>query len=252
MVRNALESIKNLDYSNWELAFIDDGSILPGKPIVEEILAEHLEKVVFINTGDSIEDKIRRGGSRIGSYMNSAVKSSDADLAIMLCDDDSLVPDYFTNLDKWFTEHPTSMYCYSHVILFDPFKEKPVRETFETDEIIWAGHKQNRYKNRYNKTRRLNPANSLDSSQVAWRTSCNTKGRLRFPSPKTCNLDSSFYAGLRLKYGQVSFSGFIGQYKGYHVDNLCLKDQAIRSAHPKKRNSIIFSIKDVSDDCEIS
>jgi len=40
MVRNALKSIKDLNYKNWELVFIDDGSKEPGRPIVEEILAE--------------------------------------------------------------------------------------------------------------------------------------------------------------------------------------------------------------------
>ena len=183
--------------------------------------------------------------------MNRSLKNSNADLAVMLCDDDALVSDYFTNLNKWFTDHPTSMFCYSHVILFNPFKEKPNKEDFKDDEFVWAGHKQGRYKNRFNKKRNINPSNSLDSSQVAWRTQCNKKDKISFPFPQTANLDSKFYAGLFSKYGQAKFSGFVGQYKGYHLDNLCLRDQQIRSAHPKNRNTIIFSVKDVSNDCDM-
>lgn len=249
MVRNALESIKNLDYENWELAFIDDGSLSPGKPIVEEILKDHLNKITCINTEDSIADKSLRGGSNIGLYMNQAVESSDADISIMLCDDDALVFDYFSNLDRWFTDNPEKKYCYSHVILFDPFLEKPDKESFNTDEIVWTGHKQKRYKNRYNKTKRHNPENSLDSSQVAWRIS-NKEKHISFPFPQTANLDATFYSKLNATYGPAVFSGFTGQYKGHHKDNLCLRDQEAKGLSSKNKSSTIFSIKDLSSVCE--
>jgi len=248
MVRNTLESIKNINYDNWELVFIDDGSEEPGRPIVEEILADELQKISFI-TGDPVEKKIAQGGSRIGEFMNTAIKNSEAELAIILCDDDALLPDYLTELNRWFIGNPHKMYCYSHIILFDPFKEKPDKKFFEKDEILWQGCIQNRYRNRYNKTRPVNPSGSLDSSQVAWRLSCNKKDGIWFHSPQTCSIDAKFYEGLKRHYGQAMFSGFIGQYKGHHIDNLSTREERTRLTKRQHKNKIIFSVQDLGDAC---
>lgn len=239
MVKNALTSVKNQHYTDWHLSFIDDGSKHSGKTVVDDVLADSLEQITYYNTGDSIETK-RVHGSRIGEYMNTAIQYCKADIAIMLCDDDALLPDYLSNLNRWFTEHPDKQYCYSHVILYDPFIEKP--GFFEKDTIDWMGHPQNRHRNRYNKRKRLNPANSLDSSQVAWKTQCNLEDGIWFPSPQTANLDAVFYDKLNRQYGPVDFSGFIGQYKGYHRDNLCIKNDKY-----SKRD--LYKIEDLSKDC---
>src|SRR5438105_2894834 len=95
LVRNALRSVLAADahHPDWELAFIDDGSPTPGEPAAREVLAGHPGKVRFHNTGDSAGDK-RENGCRIGAFMNRAVRESDADLGVMLCDDDMLYPTY--------------------------------------------------------------------------------------------------------------------------------------------------------------
>jgi glycosyltransferase involved in cell wall biosynthesis len=233
MVRNALNSIRDLEYDDWHLAFIDDGSRKPGRPLVEEILKDHLSRVTFYNTGHTPEDKNRQGGSVVGAVMNKAVGESDAEMAIMLCDDDALLPTYFSNLKKWATTYPDRHYCYSHVILYDPFKEKPHQDLSSVllRKIDPLTHKFNRRKNWFNKTTQMYPEAKLDASQVAWRTYCNDKAH--FESPRTCHLDSAFYKQLGEFYGQILFSGFYGQYKGMHDNTLSIRDEASRNTKGK-------------------
>lgn len=246
MVTNALESIKRLNYDDWELAFIDDGSTKPGKPIAESVLKDHLDKVTFYTTGHSIDDKNRQGGSMIGALMNKAVNQSQAEIAFMLCDDDAVHVDYLANLKTWAEQNPDEHYCYSHVILFDPFQEKPYEEFASPTLVRQVNHltiKFNREKNWFNKTQLLYPEAKLDASQIAWRTYCNKKAH--FPVRRTCHLDSYFYKELGRHYGQVKFSGFFGQYKGLHDDTLSIRDEASRSGS-KKRN-IIYKVKDLDN-----
>ena len=102
MVRFALESIKMQSYKNWELVFVDDGSDIPGRPIVEEILRDDLDKIKFYNTNHSVKDKINQGGSIFGYYWTQAMYESNADISIMLCDDDGIFPDALENLSNYY------------------------------------------------------------------------------------------------------------------------------------------------------
>jgi glycosyltransferase involved in cell wall biosynthesis len=219
MVRNALHSIKNSSYKNWELAFIDDGSQQPGQPLVEEILAGCLDKIKFHQTGDSEKEKRARGGSRIGQFMNQAIEESEAETALMLCDDDALYSNYLQNLATWFEDHPREVYCHSHVTLFNPFKELPLKDKLHRRKIRYEHQMQDRNKHHLNKSRKIIPLKKVDASQVAWRTLCNKDG-IWFDSPKTANLDANFYHRMGEKYGKCSFSGFFGQYKGVYNGQL--------------------------------
>ena len=103
MVLNALTSINKLSYKNIEIAFIDDGSDHPGEPVAREHLKPSiLKKVKFYNTNDTIKQKIDRGGSEFGKLANEAVKNSDADIVLMLCDDDALFSDYLDYLNRFY------------------------------------------------------------------------------------------------------------------------------------------------------
>lgn len=241
LVKNALTSITNLDYDNWRLAFIDDGSKTPGKPIAEKILKDHLDKVDFYNTGLTIDDKVRRGGSSIGEVMNSILDTTKSEIAIMLCDDDALVPDYFNNLSRWAQKNPTLNYCYSHVILYDPSVETydQAVTTHLTRRVNSKTHKFSRKRNWFNKTQELYPEAKLDASQVAWRTSCNELAK--FPTNQTCHLDSKFYKAMGEHFGRIKYSGFFGQFKGLHDDTLSIRDEAAR--HSKKYN-LIYKVKE--------
>ena len=121
IVKNALYSLNELDYTNFEVAFIDDGSKNPGKSVAEEILKpDILSRVTFYNTNDSVEKKIDQGGSVFGKLANDAIKNSDAEYSIMLCDDDALVSDYLLYLNEYFQLNDFVTYCFSKVYFFNP------------------------------------------------------------------------------------------------------------------------------------
>lgn len=200
---NALESIKNLDYDNWELVFIDDGSIpeSEGENIVKEHLKDYLHKIKFYYINDSVEQKIIQGGSRHGEYMNKAILESDSDAVIILCDDDALISNYLTNLNNYFNTFVDKNYCYSHVIVFNPLTENP----FEKKK---TEHWTNRFGD-------INPVCNVDSAQVVYRTKCIKEDGLRYLSPQTKNLDAEMFKLLVNKYGLCSYTGFDSQYKAY-------------------------------------
>ena len=200
MVQNALRSILDSDYKNWELAFIDDSSPTPGRPVCEDLLKDHLDQVKFYNTNMTPEEKKSSNGM-VGQTMNKAVQESDADVAIMLCDDDALCPDYLKNLNDFFESNPDALACYSHVFRFNP--------AFENIEFVRKIYEETAY------TADIRLAGSVDASQVAWRTSVHDKN-VWFEEKRTKYLDYQFYTQLDEMIKGVPFSGFFAQYKGVH------------------------------------
>lgn len=208
MVRLPLESIRNQSYKNWHLAFVDDGSDIIGRPIVEEILADDLDKVTFYNTGTSRYEKELMGGSIFGSYWNLAMKNSDADIAIMLCDDDALYDDYLEKLAEYYTNNPDVIYSYGHLSVFNPLEHLSL-DTVTTNTNFHLNLEGD-----------ICPVSSVDASQVSWRLpEINARG-IEFPYPQTINLDESFYRILFDQLGACKFNGLITQYKGWHTDQM--------------------------------
>jgi hypothetical protein len=213
LVRNALNSIlkANEYHQNWELAFGDDGSHIPGRPIVEEVLKDHLNKVRFYQSDMKFEDKIEQG-LILGRMANVAMENSDADVAIILCDDDELVPTYLRGLSEYFSSHPKILYCYSKIHLYNPF----YNTSASVDNSVVG-----RYNN-YNGP--IDPVGKVDASQVAWRLACCKKRGAWFAEstklvegrPWTKDTDKSFFENLYSKCGEAHFSGLVGQYKGIH------------------------------------
>lgn len=210
MVRNALNSIKEMEYDNWELAFIDDGSEVPGEPIVREILGDHIDNVKFTRAETTMAQRFDPG-SPIGLYINDAVMASTADVAVLVCDDDALLPNYFSNLNKWFSENPNEVWGYCHVVTFDPS-----REDYHTLPKIARpiGTDINSH------TTRIAPSCAVDSSQVAYRTRCIKDEGIRWIYPQTGCLDANFYEKMYAQYGLCPFMGFVGQYKAYFQDQM--------------------------------
>lgn len=222
MVRNALESIllANDHYTNWVLGFNDDGSDQPGRPVVEEVLKDHLNKVEFFRTDYTWRDKVKAGGSLVGAGMNELIKRvSDANIGIMLCDDDALYPDYLVNLNKYFNENPKVMSCYSNLVTYNP-----LIQSFK--EAI--GQKIDfKYLLNHNKTP-INGHCKIDASQGAWRIKCNKINGVWFKSPCGRDHDKFFYNDLYKKCGPMHYTGFVGQIKGIH--NLQLGNLKFREA----------------------
>jgi len=193
------------------LAFGDDGSLVPGRPIVESILKDHLDQVTFVRNDMDFKTKIQQG-LILGEMANKVMAESDADAALILCDDDELVPDYLKNLDSFFTNHPNILHCYSRVYLYNPLVQRS-----EDVRKVTRG-KFNRWKEP------IDPVNKVDASQVAWRLKCCKELDAWFkPSTKrgpgkpwNSDTDKSLFENLYAKCGLCYPTGFVGQYKGVH------------------------------------
>jgi hypothetical protein len=214
IVLNALNSLKNSSYTNWELCFIDDSGDEDFKSTLTNFGLPN-EKITYVSTKDSIEIKQKNGGVRIGEYMNKAIKNSNAEITIMLCDDDALVYDYLKNLDLFFSSNPNIPYCYSNLMFFNPdietyldSKVEPYKNNFPSDYNL----------NRYSTP--INPVCRLDASQVAWRTKCNKEGGIWFDELRLMNHDEDFYRKLFNTYGNCYPTNFTGQHKGVSENQL--------------------------------
>lgn len=206
MVRTALKSIQELDYQNFHVTGIDDGSKDHLAPIMIEMLGDKVSWSCYY-IDDSPQQKIAQGGSRHGEYLNKAILESDSDLVVILCDDDALISDSLTKLNKWFDGNPDKKYAYSHVRTFNSDIESP----FDVKE------KRDHWTNRNDD---LNPFCAVDSTQVVYKTSCFKEDGLRYPFPQTKDLDAAIFKQLFKKYGLCSFTGIDIQYKNYFSNQL--------------------------------
>lgn len=214
MVQGALNSVLKAgeNYSDWELAFIDDSSPRPGWPVMNREMCNHIEKVKFYHTATTPEAKHRDGGY-VGKFMNQAIVESGAEIAIMLCDDDQLHPDYLIGLDAYFRQHPDVDACYSHVFVFNPLYEK-VEFVHDTSTTLNSHLGP------------INPEQRVDASQVAWRTRMNWEKQIWFAYPRTKCLDADFYWKIGKAYPEgIPFSGLVGQYKGVHPAQLSYQNE---------------------------
>jgi hypothetical protein len=212
LVRNALNSIlaANEHHQDWELAFGDDGSKIPGRPIVEEVLKDHLQKIKFVESGMSMEDKIHNG-LMLGKMANEAITESSADVAIILCDDDELCPEYLRNLSNFFESKPNVLYAYSNIHIYNPLFQKSC-------DVVNLNNKYNQWSGP------INPVGKVDATQVAWRLSCCKDYGAWFQESTKCvsgkpwvkDTDKGFFENLYEKCGDCHQTGIIAQYKGIH------------------------------------
>jgi len=197
-------------HSDWELCFGDDGSYVPGRPIVEEILKDHLHKIKFVESGMNLEDKLSQG-LILGRMANNAIKESNADIGIILCDDDELCPEYLNNISEYFELNTNVLYAYSKINIYNPLFQS-------SGEANNLNHKYNQW------TDPIDPVGKVDASQVSWRLDCCKSMGAWFEDstkfvkdkPWTKDTDKGFFENLFDKCGNCHPTGLIGQYKGIH------------------------------------
>jgi Glycosyl transferase family 2 len=207
MVRFALDSICAQDYDEYHVAVIDDGSVTPIRSVLDKYLWLP-ETVSIYETGDSVEQKLIQGGSRHGQFINEALEESDADVAIILCDDDALYPGYLSALANYYTRNPFVAYSYGTVSVYDPLRVQDYSEivdNFESD---------------LNKNMPLNPYCQVDASQVSWRIAPVLAEGISFPSPQTAALDAVVYQQLYDSFGFCFPNNIVAQYKGVFRDQM--------------------------------
>jgi glycosyltransferase involved in cell wall biosynthesis len=214
LLKNALLSVKNSTYKNWDMSVIDDGINFPALGIINSCFtADEREqhRISYVQTFDSETRKQQRGGSQFGEYANTAIGISDADIIIMLCDDDMLKPDYLEKLSDFYLNNPSIKYSYSHLEFYDPNNGMPSDNNVVSDNYT-------RYLT--NNTGPINPVRKVDSSQVSWRRDNWLNDDIKFPSPRTSNLDEMIYKQMYVAWGECQFNGLISQWKGIHEGQL--------------------------------
>jgi glycosyltransferase involved in cell wall biosynthesis len=202
MIRRGLESVKMQSHQDWELAFCDDGSVPPGKPIVDEIFGDD-PRVVYYRLEDSVQQKYAQGGSRHGQMLNEAMVNSKADICIILCDDDALYPGYLEGLSDFYENNPDINYSYSHVSIYNPL-DFPGWDNLQDD--------YDNFINGYEWP--INPVCQVDASQVSWRRKRGLYNGVLFPAPMTAALDAAVYGRMFSVFGPCVFNGLTAQYKG--------------------------------------
>ena len=211
---NALKSIENSTYKNYEVAFINDSGENTSDHILVNI--KDKSKIKQYNIGMSDNEKKIQGGSIFGKYANIAIQESDADIVFMLCDDDALLPDYLENLNKFYQENQF-LWSYSKVKYFNPIEEDYTKA--EDDYQKKRGNTGSTVDlNRNNHP--IDPFCQCDASQVSFRTSAFKEKNVWFPYPQTRNLDASIYHKMFRAIGLCYPNGFYGQCKGVFADQL--------------------------------
>ena len=210
IVLNALESIIKLKYDNFEVAFIDDSGNTNFHTQLYEYLPENLHtRVRYIPILEDGEQKNIKGGSCHGYYMNQEILRSDADVSIILCDDDALVEDYLNNLNTFYTLCTEINYAYSYVKYYDPEKEHYSKGT----AIPRYSHHGSTYSLNMH-ILPINPYCNVDASQVTFRNKTFKEDGIRFPDRQTRGLDAALFSQLYGRYGNCVPTLFFGEYKG--------------------------------------
>jgi glycosyltransferase involved in cell wall biosynthesis len=242
MFRNGLKSLLKSNYSNWHLAAIDDGSDDDKKaePILEELFGEKLShKYTLYDTEDTLEMKLKRGSIH-SSFMNKAIRESDADYVITIGDDDGVHHEYFWRLNEYYNKFPETVYSFCHVIPYDPVDEKPDLKTLEkrlseqaakedrswhTDSFMTINHYGD-----------VPPVFRVDCTQVSWHRQKVLDAGIEYDESLTVNCDAKIFGSLFERFGLCKFNRTVGPYKAFHADQL-----GMRARHRKED---LYNIKD--------
>jgi len=223
LINNALRSIdaNRKNGANFSISLIDDSSFDHGyiKKLMWKRYRELFKLTRFYEVGDTLDDKIKRGESIFGKYLTEASNSSESDYAVLVCDDDALLPNYINQLSSYYDKNPEVFWSWSYVLLYD-------YELFGWDKI-----------KKYNKLERnecvnpdifLNspdgiicPESKKDSSQVSYRVGKFKELKIEYACPKTANLDGILYRSFAQHLGCTCHqNNIIGQFKGWNRDQL--------------------------------
>lgn len=215
IVQNALKSILDITYPEFEVHFIDDGSKNKGEPIVREMCHSIIDKFTFHYIDNTIEQKKSQGGSIHGQYLNLAIQQSDADHVIILCDDDAIFPHFLTKLNVFLNKEDNQKlnYFYHNIVLYDSIREPYTLGVERMD--------MNYFTNAH--TGPIHCSCRVDSTQVTYSRKSFVDSNLKYPAPQTAGLDATIYQQMFDAWGPAHFSGLISQVKSNNEDNMIRK-----------------------------
>jgi hypothetical protein len=213
IVLNALDSIKKSSYDNWRLTFLDDS----GDDSFKDVFMNYgldKTKINYVPIMMSENEKHSLGGTIFGKYVNDIILNSDADIFMLICDDDALTQNYLENLNEFYTSNPNEVWSYSHLVYFDPNEEtylnaSPSPKNPNLNPVDLNSHNYP-----------IPPSCRVDSSQVTFRISAMKEKKVFYPYPQTHNHDLTVFEDFFAKWGLCPFNGFVGQVKGWFGDQL--------------------------------
>lgn len=224
IVLNALDSIKALKYNNWELNFIDDS----GDDSFKETLFNYgldNDKIKYRPIFDSDQTKLEQNGSRHGEYMNLSIKETDAEVIVVLCDDDALVDDYFTKINEFYHNNSEINWSFCNLFFFNPEVEHYTQGINRTS-TDYRNHGSTYNLNIYKGP--INPVCAIDGSQINFRRKVFIEKDLWYPSPQTKNLDAAIFTHIVNNYGLCYPMFTYGQVKGAFADQLGNRGEAAK------------------------
>ncbi len=171
-----------------------------------------------IQPRDTLADKDNHRKSRMGWGLNRAVaEMSTADLFMMLCDDDLIVPGATRKIIRWFEEHPDEDWAYGASIPFDATITNRV-------EVLPGYLDHGQIVADYVPVQRTRATNVLDISQVVWRRAAHVKHNIQWADrghPRHNPLDHMIYQHMDGRFEkECPFIGFPIQYKGIHTNQV--------------------------------
>lgn len=226
IVLNALESILEMDYDNYEVHFIDDGSTQRGEEVVREKCASIIDKFTFHYIDNTPQQKEQQGGSIHGKYLNIAIQESDADYVMILCDDDAMYPTFFSKFNNFLNNEGDNVkpYYYSNVVIYDCLKED-----------YKLGIERNDLSKGINSFKEpISPSFKVDSSQVIYSRNRFIEDGLSYPHPQTKNLDAAMYSQMIHHWGLCYYTGLICQVKSFNRLNLGDRGNNLWNTEDKK------------------
>ena len=214
---NALKSILDISYPEFEVHLIDDGSANRAEPIVRDVCSSIIDKFKFSYIENTVEQKKERGGSIHGKYLTEAIKESDADHVIVLCDDDAIYPHFLTKLNVLINkeENKVKPYFYHNMVLYDCLKE-PYTEGVKRKDLSY-------FTNQWKVP--INCVCRVDGSQGTYNRKRFVEDNIFYPYPQTSGLDAASFKQMFDKWGAAEYSGLISQVKSNNEDNLVYKDR---------------------------
>ena len=215
IVVNALNSILDIEYPNYEVHFIDDGSVTKGEEIVRNLCNSIIDKFTFHYIDNTLEQKIKQDGSIHGKYLNKAIQESDADHVIILCDDDALYPNFLNNLNEFLNkeENLDKKYFYHNILIYNSLVET-YKDGIDKNDMSY-------FTNQWKEP--ISCACKVDSTQVTYSREAFVKNGLSYPFPQTAGLDAAIYDQMFHHWGPANYTGLISQIKSNNQDNLIHK-----------------------------
>ena len=205
LVRFAINSVLSQSHTNWQLAICDDGSDVSAQQVLSSMgIGDSRISIKRIDYRPGEKESL---GSRSGLMLNECMSESNSNIALVLCDDDGLYPEYLSNLNEFYKNNESCFYSYGHVSIYDP------EQFIGLDSLP-----ENNFNIVLNRTDNLNASYNVDASQVSWRLDEFTRGI--FPYPQTANLDAVVFQKLFEAYGVCVFNNIVAQYKGWFDDQL--------------------------------